>query len=197
MRTLLTFAIALIGAAVCFCAQAQPIGYTIAADQTHVHWEVRHFGTSTHRGRFDKVDANIVLDPARQRGELSVIIATTGVDSGAAALDGMLRGNYFLASAAYPNAYFVASKLVFDGGRVKEARGEFTLRGISRPLTLRALQFDCRNDSDSAREICGGDFEAEFRRSDYGITFGLPFVGDKVRLVIQVEAVRELPRASS
>jgi polyisoprenoid-binding protein YceI len=195
MRTLLTFALALIGGAVSCSAPAQPIGYAIDAEQTHVHWEVRHFGTSTHRGRFDNVNASIVLDRERQRGELSVTIATAGVDSGAAPLDGMLRGNYFLASAAHPNAYFVASNLVFDGGRVKEARGEFTLRGISHPMTLRALQFDCRNDG--AREVCGGDFEAEFRRSDYGIMFGLPFVGDKVRLVIQVEAVRDLPAATA
>src|SRR6185369_3817892 len=97
----------------------------------------------------------------------------------------------FLASSAYPNAYFVASKLVFDGEHLQEARGEFTLRGVSHPLTLKAQTFACRHDERADRDVCGGDFEAEFLRSDYGITFGLPFVGDKVRLVIQVEAVRQ------
>ena len=92
------------------------------------------------------------------------------------------------AAAEHPQAWFVASQLVFDADRLTEAHGEFTLRGISRPLTLRALRFACRPDG--AREVCGGDFEAEFRRSDYGITFGLPFVADTVRLVIQVEATR-------
>jgi polyisoprenoid-binding protein YceI len=103
-----------------------------------------------------------------------------------------LRGGSFLAAAEHPQAYFVASNLVFDGDRLKEARGEFTLRGVSRPLTLRALNFTCRDDAATAREVCGGDFEAEFRRSDYGITFGLPFVADAVRLVIQVEAARPI-----
>ena len=41
-----------------------------------------------------------------------------------------------------------------------------------------------------AREVCGGDFEAEFKRSDFGITHSLPFVGDAVRLVVQIEGVR-------
>ena len=190
MRTRLTILLALAGAAVVADARAEPAAYRIDADHTRVHFEVRHFGTSTTRGRFGQVQAHIALDRAAGRGELSVVVGTADVDSGVGPLDGMLRGGSFLAADAYPQAYFVASTLVFDADRLKEARGEFTLRGISRPLTLHALNFACRQDAAAGREICGGDFEAEFRRSDYGITFGLPFVADTVRLVIQVEAVR-------
>jgi polyisoprenoid-binding protein YceI len=65
------------------------------------------------------------------------------------------------------------------------------LRGVSRPLGLRATHFACRTDEMLKREVCGGDFEGELLRSDYGSTFGLPFVGDKVRLLISVEGVRD------
>lgn len=190
MKTLLTTLIALAAAAFLTQARAEPLAYHVDADHTRVHFEVRHFGTSTTRGRFGKVDASIVLDRTARRGELSVTVGTADVDSGVGPLDGMLRGGSFLAAAEHPQAYFVASTLVFDADRLKEARGEFTLRGISKPLTLRALNFACRQDEAAGREVCGGDFEAEFRRSDYGITFGLPFVADTVRLVIQVEAAR-------
>lgn len=190
MRTLLTFLAAIAAAAFAPSADAEPVGYAVDPAQTRVHWEVRHFGTSTSRGRFGAVDASIVLDRVARRGELSVAIGTAGIDSGVGPLDAMLRGASFLASAEYPTAYFVASRLVFDGDRLAEARGEFTLRGVSHPLTLKALNFTCREDAASGREWCGGDFEAEFRRSEYGITFGLPFVADTVRLVIQVEAQR-------
>jgi len=198
MRTLIASLLALIGSVASAATPAQPTTYAVDPVNTRVYWEVRHFGTSTHRGRFDNVSASIVLDPAHQAGELQVTIATGGVDSGVGPLDGLLRGNSFFASATYPKAYFVASRLLFDGERLQEARGEFTLRGVSHPLTLKALKFDCRHDEAAGRDVCGGDFEAEFLRSDYGITFGLPFVGDKVRLVIQVEAVREpAPGAAS
>ena len=189
MRTLLTFAIALIGALTTGAAPAAPLAYQVDPAHTRVHWEVRHFGTSTLRGRFGQVEARIVLDRAAQRGELAVTIDTRIVDSGVAPLDAMLRGSSFLAAEQHPQAYFVASALEFDGERLTGARGEFTLRGVSRPLTLRALRFACLQEA--AREVCGGDFEAEFLRSDHGITFGLPFVGDKVRLLIQIEAARE------
>lgn len=190
MRILTRLCAGLAAAAAACSATAEPVAYTIDLENTQVHWEVRHFGTSTSRGRFAVADARIALDRAAHRGALAVTIATDRVDSGVAPLDAMLRGSSFLASAQHPQAWFVASQLVFDGDRLVEARGEFTLRGISRPLTLRALNFACRSDVPTARELCGGDFEAEFRRSDYGISFGLPFVADTVRLVIQVEAQR-------
>ena len=99
-----------------------------------------------------------------------------------------------LGSDTWPDAYFVASRLRFEEGRLAEVRGEFTLRGISQPLSLTAVRYRCRvptaPEPADASEICGGDFEGEFKRSDFGITFGLPFVGDRVRLRVQVEGRR-------
>jgi len=177
-------------AAISIGAAAAPQQFQIDPANTQVHWEVRHFGTSTSRGRFTDVSASVALDTAARRGSLAVTIGTAGIDSGVKPLDAMLRGDWFLASKAHPQAYFVATNLAFDGDRLTQAHGEFTLRGVSRPLTLRAIRFGCQPRADSSAEVCGGDFEAEFRRSDFGITYGLPFVEDRVRLVIQVEASR-------
>ena len=80
---------------------------------------------------------------------------------------------------------------MFDGDAVREVRGELTLRGTSRPLALRALRFRCYLNPLFRREVCGGDFEAELRRSEFGLDFALPVVGDRVRLLIQVEALRD------
>jgi polyisoprenoid-binding protein YceI len=173
-------------------ALAQPVSYSFDPAHSKVWWEVRHFGTSTHRGRFDAApQGSISIDRAAGRGDVSLSIDTTSVSSGVAALDTMIRGGSFLASGSHPSAYFVASQFKFDGQRLAELRGEFTLRGVSRPLSLRGISFACRMDELLKREVCGGDFEAELLRSDYGSTFGLPFVGDKVRLLISVEGIRE------
>jgi polyisoprenoid-binding protein YceI len=173
-------------------AWAEPVNYRFDPAHSRVHWEVRHFGTSTHRGRFDAApQGSISLDRAAARGQVSLSIDTTSVSSGVAALDTMLRSASFLSTADHPAAYFVASQFRFDGQRVAELRGEFTLRGVSQPLSLRAANFACRTDEMLRREVCGGDFEAELLRSDFGSTFGLPFVGNKVRLLISVEGIRE------
>lgn len=169
---------------------AEPVTYSIDPSHTKVYWETRHFGTSTQRGRFDSLEGNIVIDRENTSGDVSISIATASVSSGVPALDTVLRSGSFLASEAYPVAYFVARQLRFDGDRLSSLRGEFTLRGVSKPLSLVASNFGCRTDPMLKREVCGGDFEAEILRSDYGSTFGLPFVGDKVRLLISIEGVR-------
>jgi polyisoprenoid-binding protein YceI len=172
-------------------ARAEPVNYLIDPSHTQVYWEVRHFGTSTHRGRFDTLEGSIAIDRDKGLGDVSISIATTSVSSGVPALDAVLRGGSFLASEANPTAYFVAKQLRFDGDRLNTLRGEFTLRGVSKPLSLNASNFACRTDAQLKREVCGGDFEATILRSDYGSTFGLPFVGDKVRLLISIEGIRQ------
>jgi polyisoprenoid-binding protein YceI len=191
LRAILTFVTSLLAAAP---ALAEPVNYSFDPAHSKVWWEVRHFGTSTHRGRFDAApQGSISIDREAGRGQVSLSVETGSVSSGVAALDTMLKSGSFLASASHPSAYFVASQFKFDAGKVAELRGEFTLRGVSRPLSLRASHFACRMDEMLKREVCGGDFEGELLRSDYGSTFGLPFVGDKVRLLVSVEGIRDQP----
>ncbi len=171
-------------------AAAQALAYALLPEHSFVQFEVLHFGTSTTRGRFGLIEGEVLLDRSAGRGEVSLRVATAGVDTGLAVFNARLREADLLASAAYPEAYFVARNFRFEGQQVAEVRGEFTLRGHSQPLSLRALRFNCRLEAESRREICGGDFEGEFLRSEFGATFGLPFIADRVRLRVQVEGVR-------
>jgi polyisoprenoid-binding protein YceI len=187
-RTALLIAVAGCTAA---AAAAAPAIYRLDPQQTRVHFEVQHFGTSTSRGRFDTIDGVITLDRDARSGEVSIEVSTPSVDTGMKPFDSVLRRDDMLAALAHPKAYFVARQLQFDGDRIGAVHGEFTLRGTSRPLTLRALRFACRPHPQLQREVCGGDFEAELRRSDFGMHFGLPWIADRVRLLIQVEALRD------
>ena len=146
-------------------------------------------GTSTIRGRFDKSAGNVQFDAKAQQLDLSITIDTASVNSGVPILDALLKGSAMLDVAANPQAFFVARGAKFDAEAPREIRGEFTLCGTSQPLTLRALRWHCGPNPLFRRTVCGGDFEAEIVRSSFGITHSLPFVADKVRLLIQVEAI--------
>ncbi len=172
-------------------AAAEPQAFVLDAANTHAHFELKHFGTSTIRGRFDAIIGAITLDRAARTGSVSMSIDTASVSTGFAPFDGIIRGAYLLGTAEHPTAYFVASRIAFEGDAVASVTGEFTLRGTSRTLTLRALRFSCRMADEPAREVCGGDFETDFLRSDFGITHSLPFVADRVRVQLQIEAVRQ------
>ncbi|MES2099289.1 MAG: YceI family protein [Pseudomonadota bacterium] len=175
-------------------AQAQPASaavptWTLDPTHTFVHWEVVHMGTSTIRGRFDKAAGSVQFDARAQQLDVSISVDTASVSSGVPILDALLKGSAMLDTAANPQAFFVARNATFDGETPREIRGEFTLRGISQPLTLRALRWRCGLNPLFRRTVCGGDFGAEIVRSSFGITHSLPFAADTVRLVIQVEAI--------
>lgn len=171
-------------------APAAPAVFELDPAHTFVHFEVQHFGTSTSRGRFGPVTGEVTLDRAAGRGEVGLRIATANVDTGMAIFNARLRQADLLASSEFPEAFFVARNFRIDGDRVAEVRGEFTFRGVSQPLSLRARHFGCRQDGSA--EVCGGDFEGELLRSDFGATYLLPLIGDRVRLTVQVEARRKI-----
>ena len=177
-------------AALALPAAAAPQHYRLDPEATFVWFEVLHFHTSTLRARFGPLAGFATLDPEAGTGEVAIEVHTADVDSGTRAFDARLRRQDLLASEAWPSAWFVARQWRFGAdGRPAEVRGEFTLRGVSQPLSLFADRFTCT--SEAGVERCGGDFHAELRRSDFGINFGVPFVADRVRLVVRVEGVRE------
>jgi polyisoprenoid-binding protein YceI len=168
--------------------RAAPASFVLDPDHSFVHFEILHFATSTIRGRFGPIAGEVELDRAAGRGRLSLQIATASVETGLPVFDARLRQADLLASDEFPAAYFVATRLRFEGDRLAEVRGEFTWRGLSQPLSLHGLRFSCRVEA--AQEVCGGDFEGEILRSEFGSTFGMPFVADRVRLLVQVEGQR-------
>ncbi len=174
-------------------AAAQRHEFTLVPEQSFVQFEVLHFGTSTTRGRFGPLQGQASLDRSVGRGDVSLRIATAGISTGIPVFDARLREPDLLASQDHPEAFFVARDFRFNGSQLQQVRGEFTFRGQSRPMALRALTFSCRTDSAAQREVCGGDFDTELLRSEFGATFGLPVIADRVRLLIQIEAQRPLP----
>lgn len=172
-----------------FGAGAEPFLYVIDPERSAVHFEVLHFGTSTIRGRVGAVSGGVTLDRSAGRGEVRLQIATGAIDTGLRVFDARLREPDLLASTDFPVAHFVASQMRFENERLTEVRGEFTLRGVSQALSLYALRFACQ-PGEGGGEVCGGDFEGFFRRSDFGMNFGLPFVGDRVRLFVAVQGRR-------
>jgi polyisoprenoid-binding protein YceI len=167
---------------------AEPVVYDLDPDHTWVTFEFRHFGTSTIRARLGPVHGAVTLDRDKGAGEIGLRLPTASVDTGLPFFNSRLRQADLLASTEFPDAFFVASRLRFEGPRLAEVRGEFTFRGVSQPLSLVATQFGCRLDAQG--EVCGGDFEAEVLRSSFGADFGLPLVGDRVKLLVQVEGRR-------
>jgi polyisoprenoid-binding protein YceI len=190
-RTVLSIAtlVALMG----FASSASAESATYAVDPTHtfVTWEAKHFGVSTSRGRFDKKSGSITIDKAAKTGKAEIMIDMKSINTGVAPFDGHLRSDDFFAAEKFPEAKFVSTSFKFEGEKVTEVAGNLTLRGVTKPATLKATGFGCYDHPRLKREVCGGDFETTIVRSEYDMKYGLPGIPDNIRLVIQVEAIKQ------
>ncbi len=173
-------------------AQAQSATYAIEPTHTFVSFEVSHFGTSTNRGRFDKKEGSVQLDRAAKTGRVEITIDMASINTGVAPFDGHLKSKDFFNVAEHPSARFVGDKFVFAGDKLTAVQGTLTLLGKSQPVTLKANQFNCYTNPMFKREVCGGDFEAFIQPTLFGINTYIPMVApDQVRLVVQVEAIKQ------
>jgi polyisoprenoid-binding protein YceI len=166
--------------------------YDIDPLHTFATFEITHFATSTTRGRFDKKEGTLEFDRAAKVGKIDVSIHTGSINTGVPIFDKFLTGFSLFDSATYPTARFVADKFNFEGDKVTDVSGSFTLLGKTNPVTLKASNFNCYTHPLLKREVCGGDFETTIDRSLYGMNYGLIFGFSKdVRLLVQVEAIKQ------
>jgi polyisoprenoid-binding protein YceI len=172
-------------------AQAQTATYSVDPTHTFVTFEALHFGTSLTRGRFDKKEGTIQFDRAGKTGKVDISIDMASINTGVAPFDKHLLSADFFNAAAHPSARFVADGFVFEGDKVARVNGTLTLLGKTGPVALVANRFNCYDNPFFKRQVCGGDFETTIKRSQWGMSYGLPGIPDDVRLVIQVEAVKQ------
>lgn len=172
-------------------ARAESATYSVDPSHTFVTFEALHFGTSTIRGRFDRKEGSVTFDRAAKSGKAEITIDIGSISTGVAPLDTHLKSKDFFNAAEHGSAKFVADKFAFNGDKVSEIGGTLTMLGKSAPVTLKANNFNCYNNPMFKREVCGGDFETTIARSQWGMTYGLPGIPDNIRLLIQIEAIKQ------
>ena len=191
MRTLTILPLSLLALAA--AANAAPVTYEIDPAHTYPSFEADHMGgLSVWRGKFDKTSGKVVLDKLAKTGTVDVLVDTTSVDYGLAALNEKAKGEELLDVAKYSTASYKGKLAIFKNGAPTEVVGEFTLHGVTRPLTLKIASFKCMPyPLDNKREVCGADAFATFSRADFGMDAGKDY-GFKmeVNLRIQVEALQ-------
>lgn len=173
-------------------AQSQETKYRIDPSHTAVTFEARHFGVSTNRGRFDREEGAVVIDKVAKSGKVEIHIDMASINTGVAAFDAHLKGRDVFNVEQFPRARFVGDQFGFRGDTLASVSGTLVMMGRSVPVTLNAIWYGCYDNPMLKREVCGGDFETTLQRSAWGIDFGLPAIApDDVRLLIQVEAIRQ------
>jgi len=199
VRPLVLAAVLGLAVAAPLCARAQTTNSadpaavqagTFKLDPGHskITWSVNHFGFSTYIGQFGHADATLTLDPKTlAAATLEVTVDTASLGTLNPALDNQVKSKNFLDVAQFATATFHATKVTRTGDRTADIAGDLTLHGVTRPVTVRAtFVMGGRNPVDPTYRL-GFAGTATLKRSDYGMTYLLPSLGDEVTLTIEAE----------
>lgn len=185
----LIVAVALVGVGV--SAQVNAQVYTIDPFHTFPSFEISHLGFSTLRGRFNESKGKFEMDLKKKTGSVSVVVEAASVDSGMKKRDDHLRSPDFLNVAEFPQIKFESTKVTFTGDKVATVEGKLTIMATTKPVTLTVTSMNCGVNPLNKKEVCGFDATAAIKRSDFGVSYGLPAIGDDMKLLFEVEGIKD------
>ena len=114
---------------------------------------------------------------------------------GANQRDAHVKSADFFAVDEYPTATFRSTGVRANGNRYL-LDGDFTLKGVTRPVTL-DLEFNGVNAGMGHGEVAGFEASVVLNRKDFGIDIDMPLetggtvVGDKISVTLEIEAVKQ------
>jgi polyisoprenoid-binding protein YceI len=172
-------------------AHAASVNYDIDPSHTYPSFEADHLnGLSVWRGKFNKTAGKVVMDRAAGTGGVDLVVEMDSVDFGMDQMNAVARGQQLFEVDKFPHARFRGQLVDFADGAPSKVVGEFTLHGVTKPLTLEIRQFKCMPHPLHKRELCGADAHATFQRDAFGLDAGKSYgFRMDVTLRIQVEAV--------
>ncbi len=190
--------VAAVALALPLAATAAPETFTIDPYHTYPNFTVDHLGVSTMYGMFTKSTGKVTLDRAAKTGSLEIVVDTASITTGdsekgsrARSRDEHLKSADFFNVAEFPKATYKGTKITFNGDNPGAIEGDLTLLGVTKPVRLTVDRFKCNPASANSKERCGGNASGKFKRSDFGMKFGVPNVGDEITLLVSFEALKD------
>ncbi|MEO8296487.1 MAG: YceI family protein [Burkholderiales bacterium] len=179
-------------------AWAAPTTYMLDPTHTIPYFAVNHLGMSTVQGHFERTSGNVTLDVAAKTGAIELKVPTATISTGdgkrsdgTRSRDDHLRSADFFNVAEFPEMVFKSTKFNFKGDKPETIEGTLTLLGVSKQVKLAVVGFNCGANPMSKQQMCGADLAGTIKRSDYGMKYGVPAIGDDIKLTIAVEAYKQ------
>lgn len=171
-------------------ARAEMQTYQFDKTHTQVLFFVEHMGFSHSNGKFLKFDGNFKFDPQNPAtGSTEVTIYTDSLNMDDATWEEHLKAADMFNVAAFPTMTFKSTKVEPGATAPDNARlsGDLTILGVTKPVDLFVKMNKCGEHPFTKKQTCGFDATARIKRSDFGMTKGIPMVGDEVEIRITVE----------
>jgi len=164
--------------------------YEFDKAHTHIAFYVNHLGFSDMLGLFTLYDGTLQFDPKKpEESKLDVTLNPKGIHTSSPLLDNVLQGANFFNTEKFPTIHFVSTSIHVTGDHTGDVVGNVTMLGVTKEVTLHVRFNKADYQPVTNIYVAGFNADATLKRSDFGMAYGIPMVGDEVRLEISTEGV--------
>lgn len=164
--------------------------YKIDPVHSSVAFSVVHLGVTNFYGNFKDIAGTVVFDstdPAKSSVDISVPVES--IETRNEKRNQHLKSPDFFDAQKFPTMTFKSTKVEGSGENYKVS-GDFTLHGVTKPLTVdfkkgpegKGMQGEVRG---------GGETRFTIKRSDFGMTFMANALADEINIVLSLEGVKQ------
>jgi polyisoprenoid-binding protein YceI len=178
-----------------------PGAWIIDPVHSEVGFSVRHLMVSKVRGKFEKFEGSITVADDPLLSSVTVTVDLSSINTGAVDRDTHLRSADFFEVDSHPTMTFKSTG-VHQTGSSFTVDGELTIKAVTKNVQLE-VEFNGVNKDPWGGTRAGFSAETEISRGDWGISFNMPLdgggvvVGDKVKVLLEVEAVYQAPASAA
>jgi polyisoprenoid-binding protein YceI len=163
--------------------QAAPTAYVLEPERSTVGFAT-DFGQQVITGRMPVTQANLTLDfDQAANTTVDVILDVSRASASFPFAAQALKGDTVLDARNHPTIRFVSTS-VRRNGDAADVTGDLTIRGVTRPVTLRAVIFRPEGHAADDYSRLTVQMTGAVQRSDFGAVGFADMVADEVRLDI-------------
>jgi polyisoprenoid-binding protein YceI len=175
-------------------AYAAPQKYNIDPTHTQVHATYSHLGFSNIAVRFNTVEGEFIYDAEKpQNSKVNVTVPISSLDTGVEKFDQHMWASDLFDAQKFPTASFKSDKITAAGKGKYKMTGTLTIKGVSKPVTFDVALNGTGIHPFTKTQAVGFDAVTNIKRSEFGLGYAVPRVGDDVKLTITLEAT--LPKS--
>lgn len=166
--------------------------YKVDPAHTHIAFAVNHISFADTRGQFRKISGEYTLDAENlENSSVNIVVQATSVDTIDEKRDDHLRTGDFFNVEKFPAISLKSTKIERTGDTTAKLTGDVTMLGVTKPVTFDVVLRNAAPHPFRGELFrTGWSATATIKRSEFGMNFGLPLIGDEVQLNIEVEGNR-------
>jgi len=167
--------------------------WTIDPSHSEVGFSVRHLMVAKVKGTFETFEGTITIAEDVLQSSVTAEVDLASINTRDEQRDGHLTSADFFEVENHPKLTFTSTSVAPKGSDF-EVTGDLSIKGTTKSVVL-DLEFNGVHPDPWGGTRAGFSAETEISRKEFGVDFEIPMdgggvvVGDKIKVILEVEAV--------